>query len=51
VTHAPLSLRPVIASGHRVYAAQQTRTLKLIKRLIDFGMRLGHLVPLDDGQL
>lgn len=34
-------------SGHRAYAAQQAVRLKLIKRLIDQGMRPARIVPLD----
>lgn len=39
------------ASGHRVYAEQQTIRLKLIKRLIDAGMRPAQVVSLDEAQL
>ncbi|MEM8513934.1 DNA-binding transcriptional MerR regulator [Massilia sp. MP_M2] len=39
------------ASGHRVYAVHQTARLKLIKRLIDNGMRPSQLVPLSEEAL
>jgi len=39
------------ASGHRVYAAHQTARLKLIKRLIDNGMRPSQLVPMSEEAL
>lgn len=39
------------ASGHRAYAAQQMARLKLIKRLIDSGMRPVHVVPLAEAAL
>jgi len=39
------------ASGHRVYAVHQTVRLKLIKRLIDNGMRPSQLVPLSEEAL
>lgn len=39
------------ASGHRAYSPQQTARLKLIKRLIDSGMRPAHVVPLAEAEL
>lgn len=39
------------ASGHRVYAVHQTARLKLIKRMIDNGMRPSKLVPLSEEAL
>ncbi len=39
------------SSGHRAYPEEQTTRLKLIKRLVDVGMRPAHIVPLDEGQL
>lgn len=39
------------ASGCRAYAPQQTARLKLIKRLIDSGMRPAHVVPLVEVEL
>jgi DNA-binding transcriptional MerR regulator len=39
------------ASGHRSYAQQQTARLKLIKRLIDSGMRPANVVPLSEAEL
>lgn len=38
-------------SGHRTYAAHQTARLKLIKRLIDDGLRPAQVVPLDEAAL
>jgi MerR family transcriptional regulator, light-induced transcriptional regulator len=38
-------------SGHRVYTKEQTARLKLIKKLIDAGMRPGQVVPLNEAQL
>ncbi len=37
--------------GKRVYSEQQIRTLQLIKRILDQGMRPGNLVGLSDSQL
>ncbi|MBV8046313.1 MAG: MerR family transcriptional regulator, partial [Paludibacterium sp.] len=39
------------AAGHRTYGQQQTARLKLIKRLIDSGMRPAHVVPLAEVEL
>lgn len=39
------------ASGHRTYGAHQTARLKLIKRLMDSGMRPAQVVPLDEEAL
>ena len=39
------------ASGHRAYAAHQTARLKLIKRLIDSGMRPARVVALEEEAL
>lgn len=39
------------ASGHRAYAAHQTARLKLIKRLIDSGMRPAQVVALSEQAL
>jgi DNA-binding transcriptional MerR regulator/methylmalonyl-CoA mutase cobalamin-binding subunit len=39
------------ASGHRAYAAHQTARLKLIKRLIDSGMRPARVVALAEEEL
>ncbi|MGK5024274.1 MerR family transcriptional regulator [Janthinobacterium sp. RB2R34] len=39
------------ASGHRTYPAQQAVRLKLVKRLIDAGMRPSQVVPLDEQSL
>jgi MerR family transcriptional regulator, light-induced transcriptional regulator len=38
-------------AGYRVYTDAQTARLKLIKQLIDAGMRPGQVVPLDEAQL
>lgn len=38
-------------SGHRMYGAHQTARLKLIKRLMDSGMRPAQVVPLDEAAL
>ena len=39
------------ATGHRLYPAEQTRRLKLIKKLLDDGMRPGQIVPLEEERL
>lgn len=39
------------SGGHRVYTAEQITRLKLIKKLIDGGMRPGQVVPLSRTQL
>lgn len=39
------------AAGNRLYSAEQLDRLKLIKRLMDLGMRPGQLVPLDAARL
>jgi len=39
------------ASGHRTYAQHQVLRLKLIKRLIDRGMRPSQAVPMDEDSL
>jgi DNA-binding transcriptional MerR regulator/methylmalonyl-CoA mutase cobalamin-binding subunit len=39
------------SGGHRVYTAQQIARLKLIKKLIDAGMRPGQVVLLEDAKL
>lgn len=39
------------SSGHRAYGEDQTVRLKLIKRLIDSGMRPAQVVPLDEATL
>lgn len=39
------------ASGNRLYSQQQAERLKLIKRLLDDGLRPGQVVPLDENGL
>jgi MerR family transcriptional regulator, light-induced transcriptional regulator len=39
------------ARGRRAYTEEHTARLKLIKKLIDAGMRPGQVVPLDEAQL
>ena len=39
------------AAGMRLYPAEQTRRLKLIKKLLDDGMRPGKIVSLEEGLL
>lgn len=39
------------ASGIRLYSAEQTSRLKLIKKLLDDGMRSGQIVPLEEARL
>jgi methanogenic corrinoid protein MtbC1 len=39
------------AGGHRTYTSAQTARLKLIKRLIDGGLRPAQVVPLDEAHL
>jgi methanogenic corrinoid protein MtbC1 len=38
-------------SGNRLYTQRQVNRLKLIKKLLDDGMRPGHVVPLDEAAL
>jgi methanogenic corrinoid protein MtbC1 len=38
------------SGGHRLYTSEQTERLKLIKKLIDSGLRPGQVVPLDHAQ-
>lgn len=38
-------------AGNRVYSGEQVNRLKLIKRLLDAGLRPGSVVPLDEAQL
>ncbi|WP_395004737.1 MerR family transcriptional regulator [Undibacterium sp.] len=45
----PVPLRD--SSGHRVFSAEQVSRLKLIKQLMNSGLRPGHLVPLDEASL
>lgn len=45
----PVPLRD--SSGHRVFTADQVSRLKLIKQLMNSGLRPGHLVPLDEASL
>lgn len=39
------------AAGVRLYSSEQARRLKVIKRLLDVGMRPGQVVPLDEAGL
>jgi MerR family transcriptional regulator, light-induced transcriptional regulator len=39
------------SAGNRAYPAEQIRRLKLIKKLLDAGLRPGMVVPLDEAQL